>query len=181
MLAWLYLFLIIPRLPDFTGPIFILIFTKGYLGSLFLSLWGGGGIGLSPAALYNIATKEKVRYRNRRRFLHSVFVDWTIPVDNISLTADLYRPCLTSSPFRLGLVLATHLASVVMAWTMAYLSTATLQEDLEGNATLRTQTSRSHLTYCISSSSFSYPPLDACLSGCKKSAVTPWNSKIDFS
>ena len=32
---------------------------KGYLGSLFLSLWGGGGLGVSPASLYDVATKLK--------------------------------------------------------------------------------------------------------------------------
>ena len=32
---------------------------KGYLGSLFLSLWGGGGLGVNPAVLYDTTTKLK--------------------------------------------------------------------------------------------------------------------------
>ena len=32
---------------------------KGYLGSLFLSLWGGGGLGLNPARLYETTTQLK--------------------------------------------------------------------------------------------------------------------------
>jgi len=32
---------------------------KGYLGALFLSLWGGGGLGVTPARLYETTTKLK--------------------------------------------------------------------------------------------------------------------------
>lgn len=30
---------------------------KGYLGSLFLALWGGNGLGISPAVVFETATK----------------------------------------------------------------------------------------------------------------------------
>lgn len=30
---------------------------KGYLGSLFLALWGGNGLGLSPAVIFDHATR----------------------------------------------------------------------------------------------------------------------------
>ena len=33
---------------------------KGYLGSLFLSLWGGGGLGLAPSDVFSIATKKNL-------------------------------------------------------------------------------------------------------------------------
>ena len=37
---------------------------KGYLGSLFVSLWGGGGYGVSPTALSSVFIKDKVWVRN---------------------------------------------------------------------------------------------------------------------
>ena len=33
---------------------------KGYLGSLFISLWGGEGLGISPINIFNIANKLEV-------------------------------------------------------------------------------------------------------------------------
>lgn len=37
---------------------------KGYLGSLFVSLWGGGGYGVAPTALSSIFIRDKVWVRN---------------------------------------------------------------------------------------------------------------------
>lgn len=37
---------------------------KGYLGSLFVSLWGGGGYGVTPTALSSIFITDKVWVRN---------------------------------------------------------------------------------------------------------------------
>lgn len=33
---------------------------KGYLGALFLGLWGGGGLNVSPRVMYNIAMKDNL-------------------------------------------------------------------------------------------------------------------------
>jgi FkbM family methyltransferase len=37
---------------------------KGYLGSLFVALWGGGGLGISPAILYDYASQLKLWVKN---------------------------------------------------------------------------------------------------------------------